>query len=299
MFGYVKVCKPELRVREYEAYKAVYCTLCKTLGREYGVFARMLLSYDATFYVLLRDCATSADAPCLKRGRCPFNPLKKCGCCENPTDSYREAAALTVLMSYHKLLDAISDGKGFKKFFARLYKPLLRGKYKKAKQKYPYFAACIESAMQAQATLEAEHCTSVDRAAEPSAKALSEIFTHDMENESNRRVTARVAYCVGRWVYLVDAYDDMVKDLKSGNYNPFLAKFSVTNEDALYEKNLQEQILRSLYMTENEAAVSFDLLSGTAHRSILENILKDGTQTALTAVMQKYQAEKSWGEGKC
>ena len=55
MFGYVKVCKPELRVREYEEYKAVYCTLCKTLGKEYGVLSRVLLRYDATFYVLLRS----------------------------------------------------------------------------------------------------------------------------------------------------------------------------------------------------------------------------------------------------
>ena len=74
MFGYVKVCKPELRVREYEEYKAVYCTLCKTLGKEYGVLSRVLLRYDATFYVLLRECALQAAMPCYKKGRCRFNP---------------------------------------------------------------------------------------------------------------------------------------------------------------------------------------------------------------------------------
>ena len=53
MFGYVKVCKPELKIREYEEYKAVYCTLCRVIGRDYGQISRTLLSYDATFYVLL------------------------------------------------------------------------------------------------------------------------------------------------------------------------------------------------------------------------------------------------------
>ncbi|MGN0571823.1 MAG: DUF5685 family protein [Candidatus Fimenecus sp.] len=288
MFGYVKVCKPELRVREYEEYKAVYCTLCKTLGKEYGLLSRVLLSYDATFYVLLRDCALQAEMPCYKKGRCRFNPLKKCGYCENPPESYREAAALTVLMSYQKVLDNIADGKGFKKFAARLCKPFLHGKYKKAKERYPFFAEQIEAAMQNQAALETENCISVDRAAEPSAKALEMLFSHGIENDDNRRVVARVAYCVGRWVYLIDAYDDMRADLKNGSYNPFLVKYGVTDEAALSSEDMQEKLLRSLYMTENEAAVSFDLLSGTVHRGVLENILRDGMQTTLSAVRKHY-----------
>lgn len=296
MFGYVKVCKPELRVREYEEYKAVYCTLCKTLGKEYGVLSRGLLSYDATFYVLLRECALQAATPCCKKGRCRFNPLKKCGYYDNPAESYREAAALTVLMSYQKVLDNIADGKGFKKFAARLCKPFLRGKYKKAKEKYPFFAEQIETAMQKQAALEAENCTCADRAAEPSAKALEMIFSHGLENDETRRVVSRVAYCVGRWVYLMDAYDDMRADLKSGAYNPFLAKYGVADENALVSNKVQEPILRSLYMTENEAAVSFDLLSGTVHRGVLENILRDGIQTATEAVRNTYVSKQTRGE---
>ena len=291
MFGYVKVCKPELRVREYEEYKAVYCTLCKTLGKEYGIAARALLSYDATFYILMRDCALGGETPCYKKGRCRFNPLKKSGYCKNPSESYREAAALTVLMSYQKVLDNIIDGKGFKKFTARLCKPFLCGKYKKAKAKYPFFAAQIETAMQSQAALETEKCTSVDRAADPSAKALEMIFSHGIAEENNRRVVSRVAYCVGRWVYLLDAYDDMRDDLKNGAYNPFLAKFGITDEEALLADDLHTQILRSLYMTVNETAVSFDLLSGKYHRGVLENILRDGTQTATEAVRNKYTSQ--------
>lgn len=288
MFGYVKVCKPELRVREYEEYKAVYCTLCKTLGEEYGLLSRALLNYDAAFYVLLRECVLGGKTPCYKKGRCHFNPFKKCGYCENPSEIYREAAALTVLMSYQKVLDNIADGKGFKKCLARLIKPYLRGKYKKAKLKYPNFAECIETAMQSQAALEAEPCTGIDRAADPSAKALETIFSQGIENDDNRRVTARVAYCVGRWVYLIDAYDDMRSDLKNGSYNPFLKKYGITDAQALSDADLHTQILRSLYMTENEAAVSFELLSGDMHRGILENILRDGIQAAVETVRRRY-----------
>lgn len=77
MFGYVTAYKPELKVKEYEAYKGVYCTLCKEMGREYGILSRFLLSYDGAFYVIyklsLSDCKLNAS-----KSRCTFNPSKKC-----------------------------------------------------------------------------------------------------------------------------------------------------------------------------------------------------------------------------
>ncbi len=289
MFGYVKVCKAELRVREYEEYKAVYCTLCRVLGEEYGLAARGLLSYDACFYVLLQDCAQSGEAPEYKAGRCRFNPLKKCNYQTNCGESYRAAAALTVLMSYQKARDNVKDGKGFKRIAAQTVSPYLRGKYKKAKARYPQFAEAVEQAMAAQAALEKAECASADRAADPSAKALSEICGAGIADEVQKRVVERVAYCVGRFVYLLDAYDDLEEDLKSGCYNPFLRKYQIRDAAELQSAVLHENILRSLHMTANEAAVSFHLLTGEVHRGVLENILQDGLETACTAVRKKYE----------
>ena len=36
MFGYVRPFKPYMRMFEYDIYKAVYCGLCKDMGRRYG-----------------------------------------------------------------------------------------------------------------------------------------------------------------------------------------------------------------------------------------------------------------------
>lgn len=276
-------------MREYEEYKAVYCTLCRVLGEEYGLAARGLLSYDACFYVLLRDCAESGKNPEYKAGRCRFNPLKKCNYQMNCGESYRAAAALTVLMSYQKARDNVDDSKGIKRIAARMISPYLRGKYKKAKARYPQFAEAVEQAMATQAALEKEGCTSADRAADPSAKALAAIFCAGLGSETQKRVIERVAYCVGRFVYLLDAYDDLEADLKNGSYNPFIRKYDIRNAEELRTSALQENILRSLYMTANEAAVSFHLLTGEVHRSILENILQDGLESACTAVRKKYE----------
>lgn len=292
MFGYVKVCKPELKVRAYEEYKAVYCSLCKTIGKEYGVASRALLNYDATFYILLRDCAENGDMPAYQKGRCPFNPTKRCNYQTDCGESYRAAAALTVILSYHKVRDNLADGKRFKKIAAALVYPVIWANYKKAKKRYPRFAEIAENAMCAQSALEKADCASTDEAAHPSAQALAALFTEHMADGAQKRVVERVAYCLGRWVYLMDAYDDMRDDCKNGAYNPFLVKYSVTEAAALSSDALQEEILRSLHMTANEAAVSFSLLDGKAHREVLENILQDGLEAVTQTVQSKYKEVK-------
>lgn len=53
MFGYVRPFKGEMLVKEYDAYKGVYCQLCRALGKYYGFPMRLTLSYDCTLYALL------------------------------------------------------------------------------------------------------------------------------------------------------------------------------------------------------------------------------------------------------
>lgn len=50
MTGYIKAFKPELKIKDYELYRGVYCSECRVLGRLYTPIARMLLSYDSLFF---------------------------------------------------------------------------------------------------------------------------------------------------------------------------------------------------------------------------------------------------------
>ena len=45
-------------------------------------------------------------------------------------------------------------------------------------------------------------------------------------------------------------------------------------------------------MSANEAAISFDLLDGTVHRNVLENILYDGLEAQCAAVRRAYTEVK-------
>ena len=53
MFGYITICKPELKIKDFERYKAFYCGLCQELKEKYGMGGQMTLTYDMTFLVVL------------------------------------------------------------------------------------------------------------------------------------------------------------------------------------------------------------------------------------------------------
>ena len=106
MIGYIKAYKPELKVKDYEAYKGIYCSLCKQLGKSYTPFAQLLLSYDFAFLLVLK-MAISAECPAFKMKRCHYNPLVKCNCCVN--EEVALCADLTVIISYYKVKDNIRE----------------------------------------------------------------------------------------------------------------------------------------------------------------------------------------------
>ena len=53
MFGYVTVNRPEMKVKEFERYRAFYCGLCHELRAVYGPIGQATLTSDMTFLVIL------------------------------------------------------------------------------------------------------------------------------------------------------------------------------------------------------------------------------------------------------
>ena len=107
MFGYVKVFKPTIRMGEYEIYKGIYCTLCKRLGKRYGVLSRFTLSYDMTFLALLQ-MALAEECGEFCPSRCSFNPTKRC-LKATDTVAIDRAADIGTILAYYKLKDTLAD----------------------------------------------------------------------------------------------------------------------------------------------------------------------------------------------
>ncbi len=278
MFGYIRPAKGDLKVKEFELYRSVYCGLCKQLGRAYGPFARMTLSYDFAFLSLLHMSVNGQKAHIAKQC-CFVNPLKKKNCClQNPSLEFSAAAAMVML--YYKVVDNIQDSKGFKKCGYFLLKPFAKSAYKKACRVYPQLGNIIGDCMKRQAELEHMDVSSIDRAAEPTAQALSQICMLLTQRPEQKRVLERFGYCLGRWVYLMDAFDDMEEDLKNKNYNPFLLRFGIIEPDEQKIKQAKEYAVGALNLTLGELANAYVLLDVKAFEPIFYNIVYLGLPLA-------------------
>lgn len=271
MFGYVRIDKGELKVKEYDTYKAVYCSLCKKLGRSYGFLSRLTLSYDFTFLALL-NMSLKDGCGGFEKKRCAFNPLKKCSYCKDMSDIDMPAAAAMIMM-YYKLLDNISDEKGLKKIGYIFLKPMFSRAHKKAARLYPDINDIVSDYIKEQDAVESSDSSELDRACDPTAKALSKIFMLCSDDVSQKRVLQRIGYCIGRYIYILDAACDLEDDIKSGSYNVFKA-----NAGGSVKEYAAERARPQLYFCINEAAKAFELLDIKKYKPILGNIIYSGLE---------------------
>ncbi len=271
MFGYVRIAKPELKVKEYETYKAVYCSLCRELGRTYGLWSRFTLSYDFTFLALI-NMSLSAGCDPIERKRCVFNPFKKCNYCKS-NEKLKMPAAAAMIMSYYKLADNIKDEKGIKKLGFICLKPLFAHARKKAAKSYPVIEQIVHEYIEKQDILERESCSSLDMAADPTAYALGKILTECSDDAVQKRILDRIGYCIGRYIYILDAACDLEDDIKSGSYNCLKSELSGDRKEFM-----KKRILPQLYVCSNEAGKAFELLDVKKYKSILGNIIYLGLE---------------------
>lgn len=271
MFGYIRIAKPELKVKEYEMYKAIYCSLCKNLGHSYGFLSRLTLSYDFTFLALL-NMSLSDECVGVERKRCAFNPLKKCNYCKG-TDFLEMPSAAAMIMLYYKIADNIADEKGFKKLGYMILRPFFGSARKKAVRRFPMLESIVSEYINTQALLEKDDCRDMDKAADPTAKALGEIFTLCSDDGMQKRVLYRLGYCMGRYIYLLDAACDLKDDIKKGSYN--VLKNGSEGDTSKYIKNRVEP---QLYFCINEACKAFELLDIKKFKTILGNIIYLGLE---------------------
>ena len=286
MFGYVKPYNPELRVRELEEYKAVYCGLCKQLGRSFGVFARFTLSYDFAFLAMLKTALDSEICPETERCTCIAHPFcKRIRVRENA--AMQMAARAAMISVYYKLSDDRED----EGFFRRIGAVLLLPFAKRARRKALAFAdgaAADEAAAKmsaAQAQLEAEKCQIPDAAAEPTANFLAAVLKNCAATAEQAAVLERFGYLLGRYVYLCDALDDLEDDRRRGRYNPFLY---AGGEAAIAAKN-------ALFLTTAELSDDFDLLELHRYEGILENIIRIGLRAEVIRIEKKLKGGDKHG----
>jgi len=283
MFGYVEPDKPELKIREFDVFRGYYCSLCKSIGKHYGTIPRLSLNFDLAYLAVLLD-SVGGGMTFGKMERCIVHPIKKRYVIKsNPFIAY--ASDMNILLTYYSLKDKWADERNLLGACGSL---ALSRAFKKAKKKHPDKAASIEGSLKELNRLEKENCNSIDEAAEPFASIMREIFEcHLIEDESTRKTLGWLGYNLGRWIYILDAWDDLEKDAKTNSYNPILIQFAYKQDNLdKFKEEVKEKINFILTYSLSEAEKAHSLLGVEKNCGILDNIIYSGLIVKTDKVLQ-------------
>ncbi len=230
MFGYVKPVIPELLVKEYEFYRATYCGICHAMKKHTGSLSRITLTYDSVFLALVRMAFIPDGDIKTGKKRCAPHPVKpRVYLCEN--EAIRYTADAFAILTYHKMLDDLSDEGLGKRLSVSMLRPVSKSACRRAGRKD--LAGIVKEKLDKISSLEEERCESVDIPASVFGELLGEVFAYGLSG-SWRLISYQCGYHLGRFIYSIDAIEDYDEDRKSGNYNPYVLLYGgadLTNEN--------------------------------------------------------------------
>lgn len=276
MFGYVIVNKPELKIKDFDIYRSFYCGLCQCLKREFGQLSRFSLNYDMTFLAILLS-ALYEPTTAKQMKRCMVHPMQKRLMYDNEYLEY--AAEMTVVLTYLKCEDNWQDEHSHS---SHMYQRLLKHSYESIKKKYPKKLECIEAAL-AQIAEEEQHQTmDLDVLSALSGKFMAEILCY-REDEWASELRKMGDY-LGRYIYLLDAYDDLEEDKKKHCFNPLIEEEKKANFD-----ERMHTILELMISTSCEA---FEILPILEYEDIIRNVLYSGIWAKYETARKKRTGEE-------
>lgn len=260
MFGYVIINKGDMKFKEFDIYHAYYCGLCRKLKEKYGISGQMTLSYDMTFIIMLLSGLYEPDTV-TDNCKCIAHPFEKHMTKINEFTEY--AADMNILLSYYKCKDDWADER---KYGKKMYAGLLEKSYRKVEKKYGGKVRCIETRMRKLTEEEKKGSSDVDEMSRLFGEIMAEIIVYKKDEWADNLY--RLGLYLGKFIYLCDAYEDIEKDLKDGNYNPLYKIYK--NPD------FEEQSRNILVLMMAECSKEFEKLPILDNIEILRNIIYSG-----------------------
>ena len=262
MFGYININQKELSEESKKIYQAYYCGLCQKLKTNCGTKGQMLLSYDLTFLIVLLTGLYELENT-ETEFTWPLHPTKKRTAYINEATEY--AADMNLILAYQNLLDDWKDEKSYTK---KAFVKILDKDYTRIVSKYPRQVRALEEFMRKTAEVEKNKETNLDLVAGLTGEMLGEImcWREDEWQEEMRTL----GFYMGKFIYLMDAYEDYEADQKKNCYNPLV--YMEKENDQEFD-TFCKLLLTSMM---SECAKSFERLPILLHADILRNILYSG-----------------------
>ena len=277
MFGYVRPALEKLSPEEQTRYQALYCGLCRTLGRRYGTASRMILNYDFTFLAALLSGGID-----LEERRCLVHPVHRRPSAR-PDGAMELAADCSVILAYWQLSDHIADTDGAKRRGYQAARLMLKGAYGQAAAVRPMFDAATRQELGRLGRLEAAGCATLDEPADTFATLLQGVAA-EVPDPVGQRVLAQFLYHLGRWIYLVDALDDLQDDAASGNYNPILLRFQLNG--GVLPPEARQAMVSTLDASIRQMAAAYELWDFGVWSPLIQATVYQGLYQVGNAVLE-------------
>jgi hypothetical protein len=278
LFGYVTPLKAEMKIKDFSRFKCYYCGLCCHIKKEFGNIPRISLNYDMTFLGLLLDALNPEELE-VSMHRCSFHPTeKKTIISNNKALSY--AAAMNISLFYYKLLDDMHDDGNLKsRFFSIILLPYKR----KFSDSIMAINKNIKKSLNTLSLLETHKSfTSIDEICDPFSNLVGIIFRdypYELIDDSHelRNILYTLGYSIGKWIYLIDALDDLKSDMQKKKFNPINFLY---NKSSLAYNDFIESIKSKMEFTILNCGYSckenLEKLNLNRNKDILYNIIELG-----------------------
>ena len=273
MFGYVMANSDELKIKEYKTYRSYYCGLCATLKKRHGLKGQLTLNYDMVFLALLLTGLYEPETQTDYK-RCPVHPFEKHQVSANEMLDY--VADMNILLAYHSLEDGWQDDRNVLKKTAST---LLKRRYRKVAARYPKKTEAVVNYIKRLSECQERNEKNIDEVSGLTGEMMSELFCYKQDEwEGSLR---KIGFYLGKFIYLLDAYDDLDEDIKKKQYNIW--------RSYMEEEDFDNRVENILDMMMAECCREFEMLPILQDVNILRNILYAG-------VFSKYAARKQQRE---
>jgi hypothetical protein len=284
MFGYVTPYKMELKIKDYEMFKAYYCGLCISIKNNFSNLCRMSLNYDMTFLGILLDSLECSKHKYVVT-KCIAHPMKKKPkVIDNKALDY--AAFCNVALVYYKLLDDYNDDNSLNKKFISMY---IKKFINKSKEDLSPLLVNIEENIKKLSSLEkSQDIISIDELSDPFASLTAFIISYYYKNEDFYDNLYNLGYNLGRWIYIIDAYDDLKEDMEKHKFNAINKAFNT--ENLSYEDLIAQQVNRiefNLLMSANTTVEALNKLPINKNKDLLFNILQLGLMNKIEIIKSR------------
>jgi len=284
MFGYVTPFKMEMKIKDYEKFKAYYCGLCNSIKSNYGNLPRLTLNYDMTFLAVLLD-SLSEDKYNFTEFKCLMHPLKK-RLMLNNNAALDYAAFCNTTLAYYKLMDDVQDNKSSK---SKVFSMFLKNYLKKSKVEDKVVMEYTKEKLLLLNTLEANYKDiSLDELSHVFADLTGFIVSFYYKEATFKENLYWLGYNLGKWIYIIDAYDDLEKDMKDNSFNAINSLLNTDNLDLKSFSVLIKPRIDFILVSCAEQCLKYlNTLPLIKNEDILYNILELGLMEKMEKVFNK------------